>query len=247
MIQSILNTLENNHTDPSHELFLSTIPHHTEVLWEKAASRLAAAACISCLMSAHSIRCRIYAWLALDSKAHGKLDAYKEHRASFTSACSVMQNTANEKRKEINKMITTAAEQRANMIKGPTYDFKHQKWPEGYEWPGYTQSQRTDSKATPCWFVEDTHTGKYGTWRQQGFWPTAFMNTWIFNKEKTAPKAADDAAFHVKARARRYAGLSAHPTRVVMDSWNGACKGVKLYIYPQMKSGHKPEKLVSKP
>ena len=32
-----------------------------------------------------------------------------------------------------------------------------------------------------------------------------------------------------------------------MDSWNSACTGVKLYIYPQMKSGHKPEKIVSKP
>ena len=73
------------------------------------------------------------------------------------------------------------------------------------------------------------------------------MNTWIFNKETTAPKAADDAAFYVKARARQHAGLSAHPTRVVMDSWNDACNGVKLYIHPHMKSGHKPEKIVSEP
>lgn len=144
-------------------------------------------------------------------------------------------------------MITIAAEQRANMIKGPTFDFKYQKWPEGYEWPVHTQSRTTDSRATPCWFVEDTHTGKYGTWRQQGFWPTAFMNTWMFNEETTPPKAADGAAFYVKVRARQYTMSSAHPTRVVMDSWNGACKGVKLYIYPQMKSGHKAEKIVSNP
>ena len=177
-MHSILNTLENNHTDPSHELLLSTMPHHTEVLWEKAASRLAAAACVSCLMSAHSIRCRIYAWLALDSKAYGKVDAYEEYRATFTSACSVMQKTANEKCKEINNRIRTAAEQRANMIKGSIFDFKYQRYPEGYEWPSHTLSQQTNySKTIPLWFVKDTHTGKYGTWLQQGFWPTAFMNT----------------------------------------------------------------------
>lgn len=183
-MQSILNTLEDNHTDPSHELFLSTLPHHTEGLWDKAASRLAAAACVSCLMSAHSIHCRIYAWLALACKAHGKLDAYKEYRASITSACSVMQKTANEKRKKINSLIRTAAEQRANMIKGPTFDFKYQKYPKGYEWPGHTLSQQTNySRTISLWFVEDTHTGKYGTWLQQGFWPMSFMNTWIFNRD----------------------------------------------------------------
>ena len=131
-MQGILNTLENNHTDPSHEHFLSTMPHHTEILWEKAASRLATASCVSCSISARSIRCQIYAWHALYSKAHGKLNAYKEYRASFTSACSVMQKTANEKRKEIDNMIRMASEQRANIIKGPTFDFKYQKYPEGY-------------------------------------------------------------------------------------------------------------------
>ena len=72
------------------------------------------------------------------------------------------------------------------------------------------------------------------------------MNTRIFNKETTPPKAAENAIFYAKSRAQQYAWLAAHPTRVVMDSWNGACEGVKLYIYPQMKSGHKPEKIVSK-
>ncbi|KAI1259527.1 hypothetical protein F5Y18DRAFT_408994 [Xylariaceae sp. FL1019] len=239
-MKTILATLDNNWTDPSHELFLSTNPHHTGVMWEKSASRLAAAACVSCLISAHSLRCHIFAWLALDSKARGKQEEYKEHRSSFKTACGVMQNTADEKRKEMNKLIETAMEQRADLVQGPTFDFKCQKWPEGYQRPGHWLNQRTDGNSTPCWFIEDRHTGKYGTWRQQGFLPTAFMNKWIIRRETEPPKAAKDEVFYMKVRARKHVGLSAHPTRVVMQSWNDACQIVPSYIIPHMKKDHAP-------
>lgn len=144
----------------------------------------------------------------------------------------------------MNKLIEEATEQRVALIKGPTFDWKNRLWPQGYDYQGRLNQHKAGTP-NPLWFVEDTHTGKYGTWDGLSWLPHAFMNKWIINRETVAPEDATNAAFHVKVRLRQHCGLSANPTRVIMESWNAACKEAKTYIYPRMEDKHKPEKLVS--
>ncbi|KAJ5675001.1 uncharacterized protein N7477_004935 [Penicillium maclennaniae] len=139
---------------------MSTIPSATsDVQWENTAVRLAALGCASAFVAAHALKCRIYAWLAINARAQGNSEAYESHKASFNSACQTMDNSVKTKQDDMEKLLGQVRESRKSKILGPTFDKKGQLWPSGLYTVGCNLETQRKIGNYLSWFVEDSVTG----------------------------------------------------------------------------------------
>jgi len=222
-------------------------------MWEQSAIRTAAAACTSCLISAHSIRCRIFAWLALNAHANGQAESAAVYRTSFKNACKVMQDTATRKKEELQKMIDAATGNRVAMISGPKFE-KHQFfWPR--EWktmpspiPTYLlrPEDMSSTNSIPCWFIEDSVTKRFIAWPANSWVPTTFLGMQI-RWEKDPPAEAKSTLEKIQKDCRQYCLFATWPLQVIMQSWDTASNQVQDYIKPCMDEKYVPKQTVSAP
>ncbi|KAJ6584383.1 hypothetical protein B0H19DRAFT_1249358 [Mycena capillaripes] len=98
---------------------LSVAVNTLDLSWDKPDVRIAVANCVSSLLAAHSVACRLLAKTALEHKAQGRQDAYLDFKQQFLNACTTMTNIHREKEKSLNAAISAEQEKRRKQLVGP--------------------------------------------------------------------------------------------------------------------------------